>query len=141
MDDLKIEYIMKFHEDFLEPIKEGIKKSTIRADSKPLKTNDICYGYFHGIDKAIGIKITDHYAKKLCDLNKEDAKNEGYLHENLLKHELKNIYPDLSDEDYVYIYKFEGISDELIEKVNDPSVKKILDDFRAEIKTKKEEEL
>ena len=104
-----VEYILKFDKDFYQPIMEEIKTSTIRAASKPLNVGDICYAYFPDIQTVMFLLITDHYAKRLCDLNKEDALTEGYLHENLLKHELKNIYPHLEDHDYVYIYKFQGV--------------------------------
>lgn len=105
-----VDYILKFNSSFYNPIMEEIKTSTIRANSKPLNVGDICYAYFNDIQTVMFVLITDHYAKRVMDLNKDDALTEGYLHEDLLKNELKNIYPDLAREDYVYIYKFKGLS-------------------------------
>lgn len=127
-----VDYTLKFNQDFLSPILEEIKTSTIRANSKPLNIGDICYAYFPEGTNAILVKITDHYAKKVQDLNKDDAFREGYLHEDLLKHELHNIYPDLKDNDYVYIYKFEGIKDK--------NVKGLLDEFVQEQTNERQEE-
>ena len=105
-----VDYILKFNSSFYNPIMEEIKTSTIRDKSKPLNVGDICYAYFKDIQTVMFVLITDHYAKRVMDLNKDDALTEGYLHEDLLKNELKNIYPDLAREDYVYIYKFKGLS-------------------------------
>lgn len=105
-----VKYILTFNSSFYNPIMEEIKTSTIRANSKPLRVGDICYGYFPDIQTVLFLLITDHYAKKVYDLNKDDALAEGYLHEDLLKKELKNIYSDLEEDDYVYIYKFKGLS-------------------------------
>ena len=106
---IPVDYILKFNSDFYQPIIEKVKTSTIRASSKPLKIGDICYTYFPDIQTVMFLMITDHYARKLHDLNKNDALNEGYNHEDLLKRELKNIYPELKDDDYVYIYRFQGV--------------------------------
>ena len=105
-----VDYILKFNSSFYNPIMEEIKTSTIRADSKPLNVGDICYAYFNDIQTVMFVLIKDHYAKRVMDLNKDDALTEGYLHEDLLKKELTNIYPDLAVDDYVYIYKFKGLN-------------------------------
>ena len=106
-----VKYILTFNSSFYNPIMEEIKTSTIRANSKPLRVGDICYAYFPDIQTVLFLLIIDHYAKRVMDLNKDDALTEGYLHEDLLKKELKNIiYPDLEEDDYVYIYKFKGLN-------------------------------
>lgn len=120
-----VDYILKFHEDFYPAIRSGFKYSTIRADSKPLKIGDWVYAYFPGINEVILIEIVDHYAKQLTDLNDSEAKSEGYYHSCLLKHELKNIYSDLRDTDYVYYYKFKELT-------RDPTVSGYLVDFKQE---------
>ena len=117
-----VDYVLKFNKEFYKPIMEEIKTSTIRSNTKMLNVGDICYAYFPDIQTVMFLLITDHYAKKLCDLNKEDALTEGYLHENLLKHELKNIYPDIDDTDYVYIYKFQGVR-------GDEEAQRLLEEF------------
>lgn len=126
-----VEYVLRFNNDFYQPIMEEIKTSTIRAESKPLKIGDICYTYFPEIQTVMFLYITDHYAKKFQDLNKDDALTEGYLHEDLLKHELKNIYPEVDDDDYVYIYKFQGVR-------GDEEEQKLLEDF---LKTETEKDM
>lgn len=121
-----VDYVLKFNADFYQPIMEEIKTSTIRADSKPLNVGDVCYAYFPDIKTVMFLLITDHYAKKVHDLNKDDAYAEGYLHEDLLKHELRSIYPELLDTDYVYIYKFQGVRGD---EDADGGAQKLLDDF------------
>lgn len=100
------DYILKFHPDFYNPIRGDYKVSTIRAESKPLNINDYVIATFAPSDKVLSIRIEEHYAMRLKDLTKHEAKMEGYYHQDLLRHELKNIYPDLKDDDYVYIYIF-----------------------------------
>ena len=106
------DYILKFHEDFYTPIREDIKTATTRADSKPLDIGDFVIATFLPSDKLLLLKIDGHYAMRLKDLDLHDAKQEGYLHEDLLKHELKTIYPDLKPDDYVYIYRFTRIREQ-----------------------------
>ena len=100
------DYILKFHPDFYNPIRDNYKVSTIRAESKPLNINDYVIATFTPTEKLLSIQIEEHYAMRLKDLTKHEAKMEGYYHPDLLRHELKNIYPDLKDDDYVYIYIF-----------------------------------
>lgn len=108
------DYIFKFNEDFFDVIDSNVKTSTIRSSSKPVNVGDEVYAYFPSSkkdDKVMLIKIIDHYAKKVKDLTEKEAYLEGYRHADLLKHELYNIYPNLNDNDYVYIYIFEQIND------------------------------
>lgn len=106
------DYILKFNEDFYNPIFDDIKKATIRADSKPLDIDDFVIATFQPSDKLLLLCIDEHYAMRLKDLSINEAKNEGYCHEDLLKHELKAIYPELKENDYVYIYKFRRVYDQ-----------------------------
>lgn len=123
-------YTLKFNGDFFQPIMDEVKTSTMRINSKPIKIGDYCYAHFIDINRVILLKITDHYAKKVHDLNKDDAYCEGYLHEDLLKHELRHkIYPELKDDDYVYIYKFKGVTDT---RVNGENVRELLNNFIKE---------
>ena len=106
-----VDYILKFHEDFYHPIKEELKISTTRRTSKPINIGDFVIATFEPSDKLLILRIDGHYAKKLKDLSRNDAVNEGYYHANLLKHELRMIYPEICDDDYVYIYQFTAIRD------------------------------
>lgn len=103
------DYILKFHPDFYNPIREDYKESTIRAESKPLNIKDYVIATFPPSDKVLSVYIKEHYAMRLKDLTEHEAKLEGYYHQDLLRHELKNIYPDLKDDDYVYIYIFDRL--------------------------------
>lgn len=106
------DYVLKFNEDFYTPIREGIKTATTRADSKPLDIGDFCIATFQPSDKLLVLRIDGHYAMRLKDLDLADARQEGYYHEDLLKHELKTIYPDLNRDDYVYIYRFTRVGEQ-----------------------------
>lgn len=101
-----VDYILRFHKDFYEPIKQEYKTATTRANSKPLNIDDYVIATFEPSDKLLLLRIAEHYAMRLKDLNTNEARNEGYRHPDLLKHELRNIYPELTDDSYVYIYTF-----------------------------------
>lgn len=106
--DINQDYVFKFHKDFYNPISEGVKTTTIRADSKPVVTGDYYKAVFNETNNCLVLEILEHYAIKYDDLSLNHAYNEGYIHTDLLKHELLNIYPDLTSNDYVYIYKFKA---------------------------------
>lgn len=112
------DYVFKFDGDFYHPIMDDIKVSTIRANSKPVDIGDLVYGYFQSIEKACVLEIINHYSMRLKDLRGYEAQNEGYGHQDLLKHELKNIYPTLNDEDYVFIYQFKVIRNKVRQDIN-----------------------
>ncbi|MBQ6220133.1 MAG: ASCH domain-containing protein [Methanobrevibacter sp.] len=105
-----VDYVLKFHKDFYPVIKSGYKYSTIRAGSKPLRVDDLCFAYFHEIGEVLILRIKEHYSKRLIDLTDKEAESEGYMHPCLLRHELKNIYPELKTNDYVYYYRFELVN-------------------------------
>lgn len=103
------DYILKFNPDFYDSIRENIKEATTRASSGPVNIGDFVIATFEPSDKLLLLRIDEHYARKLKDLTRYEAKAEGYYHEDLLKHELKNIYPTIGDDDYVYFYRFINI--------------------------------
>ena len=105
------DYYFKFHRNFYHPINDEVKVSTIRDESKPVDIDNVCIAYFNPIEEgiigdALLLRIDNHYAKKFKDLELIEAQNEGYNHPDLLRHELLNIYPNLNEENYVYIYEF-----------------------------------
>ena len=115
-----IDYILKFNKEFYYPIKQGIKESTIRKNSKPMNEGDYVVAYFPELEQGLLLKIVEHYAKKLNELGDIEAKCEGYYHADLLKHTMRCIYSDLDDGDYVYFYKFVRIREHgAISEVND----------------------
>ena len=104
------DYVLKFNEEFYYPIKEGVKESTIRKSSKPLNVGDYVVAFFPELKKGLLLKIVEHYAKKLNELSYIEAACEGYCHKDLLIHAIKNIYPELKEDDYVHFYKFDRIN-------------------------------
>lgn len=106
-----VDYVLKFNGDFYNPIIDSVKKSTIRDESKPLNIGDFVFAHFLP-DNVCIVRIDNHYSKKLKDLNEIEAKNKGYMHPDILRHELKNIYPNITDDDYLYIYEFTYIKHE-----------------------------
>ena len=102
-------YVFKFHDDFWWPIINDIKTSTIRDSSKPVNIHETVTALFKPSGNKKEIKITKHYAVRFKDIDNEIAEKEGYLHDDLLKHELRNIYPNLKDDDYVYVYEFKKL--------------------------------
>ena len=105
------DYVLKFNEEFYCPIKQGVKESTIRKNSKPMNVGDCVVAYFPELKQGLLLQITEHYAKKLNELSYEEAKCEGYYHSDLLIHSIKLIYPELKEDDYVYFYKFRRVDD------------------------------
>ena len=104
--DVTNDYVLKFHDDFHNPIMRGVKISTIRDKPKPINKGDLIDVCFKPSERTRTIKILRHYAIKFNDINDDIANKEGYLHKDLLKHELKNIYPSIQPDDYIYIYEF-----------------------------------
>lgn len=101
-----------FLDKFIEPIKEGVKTSTLRLHFDGKVGDKI-------VAQAVNIPLSPgkRYFAILCiqrvtfirfdEINKDIAKTEGYLHEDLLKEELYNIYPDLEDSSLLYYILFE----------------------------------
>lgn len=106
VDFVNNNYILKFHDDFYTPIMDFVKVSTIRDEPKPINKGDLIEVCFKPSERLRTVRILNHYAIKFHDLTDDIAKKEGYLHRDLLKHELLNIYPELKPDDYIYIYEF-----------------------------------
>ena len=124
-----------FNNEFVNPVKEGVKTSTIRKHFNG-KIGDKIEAY--NADKVIlgnlrckpfgNLKITSIEYIRFDEINKEVARTEGYLHEDILKEELYAIYDDeLKDSTLLYYIQFEFIpleqeddTDESIEwKINE----------------------
>ena len=100
---------LKFHRDFYNPIITGKKLSTTRIKPKDLEVGDTFKFVFVPDDtgcKPLYGNICNVEVVRFCDLDRGHAMNEGYLHEDLLKHEIMNIYPDIRPVNLVYIYEF-----------------------------------
>ena len=120
-----VDYVLKFDEDFYNVITDGVKVSTIRGESKPIDIGDYVFAIFPpSKDKVKLLKICGHYAIKFKDISCDEAKMEGYFHVDLLKHELKSFYSDIVDDDYVYVYCFEVITNQNV----------LVNEFRNDLK-------
>lgn len=102
-------YQLKFDDDFYHPILAGYKVATSRSEPKPIGRGDVIEALFKPSDMTLKLEILRHYAIRFEDITSDVAKREGYVHEDLLKHELKNIYPDIRPQHYIYIYEFKRI--------------------------------
>lgn len=110
--------MLKFYGCFVEPIKEGIKTSTIRqkfdgevgGNVEAYETNHGPFGWtgeFFGFLKIRSIKYI-----RFDEIDKEIARTEGYLHEDLLKEALYDCYDDLEESSLLYYIVFEFVEKE-----------------------------
>ena len=110
---------LKFNSEYVEPIKEGVKTSTIREhfDGKvgdtvkaydrekrnSLWSKGVCFGF---------LKIKSIQYIRFDEINREIARTEGYLHEDLLKSALYDIYDYLEESSLLYYIVFEFMEKE-----------------------------
>lgn len=103
-----------FNNEFVNPVKEGVKTSTIRKHFNG-KIGDKIEAYNADLGflrcKPFGnLKITSIEYIRFDEIDKEVARTEGYLHEDILKEELYAIYDDeLKDSTLLYYIQFEFI--------------------------------
>ena len=106
-----------FNNEFVNPVKEGVKTSTLRRHFDG-KVGDKIEAYnadnviFENLRcKPFGyLKITCIEYIRFDEINKEIARTEGYLHEDILKEELYAIYDDeLKDSTLLYYIQFKFI--------------------------------
>lgn len=107
-----------FNREFVNAVKEGVKTSTIRkhfngkiGDKIAAYNADLFLPSFTNRSKSFGyIKITQILYIRFDEIDKEVARTEGYLHEDILKEELYAIYDDeLKDSSLLYYIQFEFI--------------------------------
>ncbi len=94
---------MKFKAEYLDLLKKGRKKTTIRMEKK-YELGETVYiadtnGKIHG--KAV---IEDIIEKNVGSLTDRDAVIDGFEDLDSLKKALKDIYGDVDDEQKLYIY-------------------------------------
>lgn len=109
---------MKFHKDFKTPL---LEEHTVRSHYKNATTRPLTGDNLIGCGEEVEITFTDDEEKKYVgivestevtqfkNITRKMAQNEGYIHEDLLKHEVRHTYPDLKDTDYVIHVVFKGI--------------------------------
>lgn len=107
-----------FNREFVNAVKEGVKTSTIRkhfngkiGDKIGAYNADLFLPSFTNRSKSFGyIKITQILYIRFDEIDKEVARTEGYLHEDILKEDLYAIYDDeLKDSTLLYYIQFEFI--------------------------------
>lgn len=108
------EKTINFKSIYEEPIREKIKTSTIRRHFEG-KVGDI-FSAISRMDenkqpilpvKIAEIKITNIQRIRFGNINKEIARTEGYLHEDLCKDVILSIYPKLRKSSLLYYIEFE----------------------------------
>lgn len=105
--------ILKFKPYFFEPLRSIEKMATIRKSNKGLKKGDLVKCRFEWTDDYLIRKVRLVEKVKFKDLDNIHAWFEGYKHVDLLKHELKIIYPDICDDTVLFQIKFERPTKEL----------------------------
>lgn len=107
-----------FNNEFVNAVKDGVKTSTIRkhfngkiGDKIAVYNADLFLPSFTNRSKSFGyIKITQILYIRFDEIDKEVARTEGYMHEDILKEELYAIYDDeLKDSTLLYYIQFEFI--------------------------------
>lgn len=91
-----------FKPELMDLLKTTEKRATIRKSDKGLKKGDVvkCVAT-DGSSKAYR-KVKKIEQVKFKNLHYRHANREGYHHVDLLKHELRNIYPDICDDTVLF---------------------------------------
>lgn len=98
---------LRFKPELMDLLKTTEKRATIRKSDKGLKKGDVvkCVAT-DGSSKAYR-KVKKIEQVKFKNLHYRHANREGYHHVELLKQELKRIYPDMNDDTVLYQIIFE----------------------------------
>lgn len=98
---------LRFKPELMDLLKTTEKRATIRKSDKGLKKGDVvkCVAD-DGSSKAYR-KVEKIEQVKFKNLHYRHANREGYHHVELLKQELKSIYPDMNDDTVLYQIIFE----------------------------------
>lgn len=98
---------LKFKPYFFEPLRSRKKMATIRKSDKGLKKGDIVRCTFECRDFGLFQVVRSVETVKFKDLKHNHVWFEGYRHVDLLKHELKSIYPDICGDTVLFQIIFE----------------------------------
>jgi len=100
---------MKFRDEYIPLILEGVKRSTIRLDRKYRVGETLYVTSVKKGKRYCKIKILDIYRKRLSELTDEDAHMDGFSSREELISALKKIYGDISDDTVLFIYRFKKL--------------------------------
>lgn len=98
---------LEFENYFMEPLRSMEKRATIRKSDKGLKEGDLVKCTFEWTDDYLIRRVGSVEKVKFKDLDNVHAWFEGYKHVDLLKHELKSIYPDICGDTVLFQIIFE----------------------------------
>ena len=102
--------LVKFKQEYYEPIMDGSKTQTMRIAAKRLDVDvgEKCIAIFP-MGEELLLKITDKGYKAFKSIDEADAIREGFTSSDDLKNELLDIYDDywLDEHSRVYYYRFE----------------------------------
>lgn len=98
---------LEFENYFMEPLRSMEKRATIRKSDKGLKKGDIVECTVKGSIFCLHRIVRRVEEVRFKDLNEMHAWFEGYKHVDLLKHELKSIYPDICGDTVLFQIIFE----------------------------------
>jgi len=102
--------------EYVKLMLSGVKKATIRIGKVKLKYNEMIV---HGGGRPIAlIKIKSVKYKKVKELTDEDAKLDGFKSKRELINELRKVYENIRDDDWVTIIEFE-----IVKKLNELDIK------------------
>jgi hypothetical protein len=112
---------LKFNSEYFLPILRENKIQTTRNNDKGIDTGEIINARFINkqtgglYDYSIPIKITGIVQKRFKYLNNNDAFRENVSGVMQLRKDLKNIYPGLTEHQYIYCYIFRLVNLEEVE--------------------------
>lgn len=98
---------LMFKPYFFEPLRSMKKMATIRKSDKGLKKGDIVECATKGSIFCLHRIVRRVEEVRFKDLNGRHAWFEGYNHVDLLKHELRTIYPDICYDTVLFQILFE----------------------------------
>lgn len=98
---------LKFKNYFISPLMSLGKRATIRKSDKGLEKGDPVKCVFEEMDFCLFQIVRSVEKVKFKDLDNTHAWFEGYRHVDLLKHELKSIYPDICGDTVLFQIIFE----------------------------------
>lgn len=98
---------LEFKPYFFEPLRSMEKRATIRKSDEGLKKGDIVECAVKGSIFCLHRIVRRVEKVKFKDLDNAHAWFEGYKHVDLLKHELRDIYPDICDDTVLFQILFE----------------------------------
>lgn len=97
---------IKLKEDLLKVVKEGNKKATTCLGIKRYRLGDAFLVNPHDNNDSIKIKINQFKIIQYKEINDDLARIENYNTKEELKNVLKEIYPNIQDEDFLTVVFF-----------------------------------